>query len=153
MKIGQESVVIEHLDGRGRTTLAEERSGMCMEIGAGVTKQRLGDRDRARGAGRATAGCAAGRAYRRGQEAARAGDWDAAVTHYTRAVQENPDSPEYKIALERAMQSSAQEHISRARQLEEKDQLDAALLEYRKAIEMDCDQPARGGARRRSSSA
>ena len=35
------------------------------------------------------------------------------------------------------MQSAAQDHISRARQLEEKDQLDAALLEYRKAIEMD----------------
>ena len=35
------------------------------------------------------------------------------------------------------MQSAAQEHISRARQLEEKDQLDAALIEYRKAVEMD----------------
>ena len=83
------------------------------------------------------AGCAAGRAYRRGQEAARAGDWDAAVTHYTRAVQENPDSPEYKIALERAMQTAAQEHISRARQLEAKDQLDPALMEYRRAVELD----------------
>ena len=82
-------------------------------------------------------GCAAGRAFRQGQEASRLGDWDAAVAHYTRAVQANPDSPEYKIALNRAMQSAAQEHISRARQLEEKDQLDAALLEYRKAIEMD----------------
>jgi general secretion pathway protein D len=84
-----------------------------------------------------TAGCAAGRAYRRGQEAARAGDWDAAVTHYTRAVQENPDSPEYKIALERAMQTAAQEHISRGRQLEEKDQLDAPLIEYKRAVELD----------------
>ncbi|CAN5884223.1 hypothetical protein BH24ACI4_BH24ACI4_11700 [soil metagenome] len=82
-------------------------------------------------------GCAAGRAYRRGQEAARAGDWDAAVAHYTRAVQENPDSPEFKIGLERAMQSAAQEHISRARQLEEQDQLDAALLAYRRALELD----------------
>jgi type II secretory pathway component GspD/PulD (secretin) len=85
----------------------------------------------------AGSGCAAGRAFRQGQEASRVGDWDAAVAHYTRAVQANPDSPEFKIALERAMQSAAQEHISRARQLEEKDQLDAALLEYRKAIEMD----------------
>ncbi len=83
------------------------------------------------------AGCAAGRAYRRGQEAARAGDWDAAVTHYTRAVQTNPDSPEYKIALERAQQTAAQEHISRGRQLEEKDQLDLALMEYRRAVELD----------------
>ena len=82
-------------------------------------------------------GCAAGRAFRRGQEAARAGDWDAAVTHYTRAVQENPDSPEYKIALERAQQSAAQEHIGRARQFEDKDQLDAALIEYRRALELD----------------
>src|SRR5688572_3671650 len=82
-------------------------------------------------------GCAAGRAYRRGQEAARGGDWDEAVRYFTQAVQENPDRPEYKIALERAMQSASQEHISRARQLEETDQLDAALLEYRKAIETD----------------
>jgi type II secretory pathway component GspD/PulD (secretin) len=108
-----------------------------MEIGAGVTKQRLGIVVMLVAIAALTAGCAAGRAYRRGQEAVRAGDWDAAVTHYTRAVQENPDSPEYKIALERAMQSSSQEHIGRARQLEAKDQLDAALIEYQKAVQMD----------------
>ena len=85
----------------------------------------------------AASGCGAGRAYRRGQEAARSGDWDTAVTHFTRAVQASPDNAAYKIALERAMQSAAQEHIGRARQLEDKDQLDAALLEYKKAIEMD----------------
>jgi general secretion pathway protein D len=85
----------------------------------------------------AASGCTAGRAFRQGEEAARLGDWDAAVAHFQKAVQENPDSPEYKIALERAMQSAALEHISRARQLEAKDQLDAALIEYRKAVEMD----------------
>src|SRR5688500_17146279 len=37
-------------------------------------------------------GCTAGRAYRQGQESARAGDWDAAVTYFTRAVQDNPDN-------------------------------------------------------------
>jgi type II secretory pathway component GspD/PulD (secretin) len=83
------------------------------------------------------AGCAAGRAYRRGQEAARNGDWDAAVTYFTQAVQENPTKPEYKIALERANQSAAQEHISRARVLEDKDQLDAALIEYQRALQTD----------------
>ena len=83
------------------------------------------------------AGCAAGRAFRRGEEAARNGDWDAAVTYFTQAVQENPNKPEYKIALERANQTASQEHISRARQLEEKDQLDAALLEYQKALQTD----------------
>jgi general secretion pathway protein D len=82
-------------------------------------------------------GCAAGRAFRRGQDAARAGDWDLAVTEYTKAVQANPDKPEYKIQLERAMQSAAQAHISRAREFEEKDNLDAALVEYRRASELD----------------
>jgi general secretion pathway protein D len=82
-------------------------------------------------------GCAAGRAFRRGQDAARNGDWDLAVTEYTKAVQANPDRAEYKIQLERAMQTAAQEHISRARELEEKDALDAAMLEYRRAAELD----------------
>ena len=63
-------------------------------------------------------GCAAGHAFRQGQEAAGSGDWDAAVTHFTKAVQENPDNAEYKISLERAMQSAARDHISRAHELE-----------------------------------
>ncbi len=82
-------------------------------------------------------GCAAGRALRKGDEAARAGDWDSAVVQYTRAVQENPDRAEYKIALERATQTASREHISRAHELESKDQLDAALLEYKRALELD----------------
>ena len=82
-------------------------------------------------------GCAAGRAFRRGNDAARNGDWDTAVVEYTKAVQANPDKPEYKIQLERAMQSAAQAHISRAREMEEKGALDVALNEYRRATELD----------------
>lgn len=82
-------------------------------------------------------GCAAGRAFRKGQEASRAGNWDEAVAEYTRAVQENPGRAEYKIALERAAQSAAREHILRAQEFESKDQLDLALLEYRRAMELD----------------
>ena len=36
------------------------------------------------------AGCGASRAFGRGEGAARAGDWDTAVEHYRRAVQEEP---------------------------------------------------------------
>lgn len=82
-------------------------------------------------------GCAAGRAFRKGQEATRAGNWDEAVAEYTRAVQENPTRAEYKIALERATQNAAREHIIRAQELETKDQLDGALIEYRRAMELD----------------
>jgi general secretion pathway protein D len=83
------------------------------------------------------AGCTAGRAYRKGRDASRAGDWDAAVQYYTQALQANPDNAEYKIELERAMQNAAREHITRARDLETKDLLDQALIEYRKAVDMD----------------
>jgi general secretion pathway protein D len=82
-------------------------------------------------------GCAAGRAFRKGQDAARVGDWDTAVAEFTKAVQANPEKAEYKISLERAMQTASREHITRARELEAKDQLDAALIEYRKALELD----------------
>jgi tetratricopeptide (TPR) repeat protein len=82
-------------------------------------------------------GCAGGRPYRKGMQAASNGDWDTAVTYFTQAVQDNPNKPDYKIALERAQQSASLEHISRARELEQKDQLDMALLEYRKALEND----------------
>src|SRR5687768_662084 len=82
-------------------------------------------------------GCAAGRAFRKGEEAARNGNWDAAVAQYTKAVQEAPDKAEYKIVLERAMRTAAQNHISLAREFEEKDQLDAALIEYKRAVDLD----------------
>jgi type II secretory pathway component GspD/PulD (secretin) len=82
-------------------------------------------------------GCAAGRAFRRGEDASRSGNWDQAVAEYTKAVQADPDTPEYKIQLQRAMQSAAQAHISLAREMEEKDALDAALIEYRRASELD----------------
>jgi Flp pilus assembly secretin CpaC len=82
-------------------------------------------------------GCAAGRAFRRGETAARIGDWDAAVVHYQRAVQEDPNSAEFRIALERAMISASIVHLDQARVLEARGQLDDALREYRRASEMD----------------
>jgi general secretion pathway protein D len=82
-------------------------------------------------------GCAAGRAFRRGEDRARVGDWDSAVTYYRTAVQADPDKAEYRIALERAMLNASRFHFDNARALEAKDQLDAALLEYRRTVEFD----------------
>ena len=82
-------------------------------------------------------GCAAGRAFQRGEERARVGDWDSAVTYYRQAMQANPGRPEYRIALERAMLNASRVHFDAARQLEAKDQLDAALQEYRRTVEFD----------------
>ena len=83
------------------------------------------------------AGCAAGRAFGRGEDAARAGDWETAVDHYRRAVDKDPNNAEYRIALERAMISASQVHLDAARVAEARGQLEDALREYRRASEFD----------------
>ncbi len=82
-------------------------------------------------------GCTAGRAFQRGEDRARVGDWDSAVTYYRQAMQASPSRAEYRIALERAMLNASRVHFDAARQLETKDQLDAALQEYRLTVEFD----------------
>ena len=82
-------------------------------------------------------GCGAGRAYGRGNESARARDWDTAVVYYTRALQADPNRPEYRIALQRAMVYASLAHLARAREFEQQDELSGALVEYRKASEYD----------------
>jgi general secretion pathway protein D len=82
-------------------------------------------------------GCAAGRAFRSGDTAARVGDWDTAVEHYRRAIQEDPDNAVYRIAYERAMINASVAHLDQARVFEARAQLDEALREYRRASEYD----------------
>ena len=83
------------------------------------------------------AGCAAGRAHGRGESAGRAGDWDAAVEHYRRAVQEDPGRADFQIALERAMINASVQHLDQARLFEARGQIEDALREYRRASEYD----------------
>ena len=85
----------------------------------------------------AAGGCAANRAYRQGNTAMRAGNLDEAVAFYRRAVLADPDNPNYKIALERAMVAASRVHLDRGREFEQNDQLEAALGEYRQAGEYD----------------
>lgn len=92
------------------------------------------------------AGCGASRAYSRGERAARAGDWDTAVSYYTQAFQANPRRTEYRIALERAQLAASLDHLDRARAFDEKGELEAAIREYRRAAEFDSTN-ARAAAR------
>jgi general secretion pathway protein D len=82
-------------------------------------------------------GCAAGQAFRRGDEAMKNGDLDQAVAAFRSAVQADPDNPQYKISLERAMQAASRFHLDRAHQFEQQEQLEAALGEYKLAAEYD----------------
>src|SRR5436190_3036569 len=83
------------------------------------------------------AGCAAGKAFRRGETAMRAGELDMAVAYYRTAVQADPSNATYKIALQRAMQTASRAHMERAKQYEQMGQLEASLGEYKLASEND----------------
>ena len=82
-------------------------------------------------------GCASVQAFRQGATAAREGNWDAAVEYYRRALQEDPDRAEYRIALERAMLSAARYHAAAAVELEALGDLPGALRAYRRSYELD----------------
>src|SRR5262245_12045968 len=82
-------------------------------------------------------GCAASKSFHAGVDAQKAGNLDEAVANYRKAVQESPDNANYKIALQRAQLAASYYHIDRAKEFESKDQLEAALGEYRQATEYD----------------
>jgi general secretion pathway protein D len=87
--------------------------------------------------GSLVAGCAAGRAFSRAEKAARAGDWDAAVTYYDEAVDANPKDATYRIALDRAKLAASRAHLDKAVALEQKDELEGAIAEYKRAADYD----------------
>jgi general secretion pathway protein D len=82
-------------------------------------------------------GCAATQAFRQGEAQMRAGNLDEAVAAYRKAVQAAPDNANYKIAMSRALIAASRAHLEKAREFEAKDQLEAALGEYKLASEYD----------------
>jgi len=96
-----------------------------------------------------TCACTAGRAFQRGNNAAMQLDWDLAVTYYAEAVKSDPGRADYKMALDRAQLAAAQVHFEKARDYEKRDQLDLALMEYRRVVEFQPNsQEARAGIQR-----
>ena len=83
------------------------------------------------------AGCGASRTFGRGEQAAKAGNWDVAVEQFRQAFQQDPDNVEYRLALERAMINASAAHLDQARIFEARNQLGEALREYRRASELD----------------
>jgi len=83
------------------------------------------------------AGCATGRSFRSGQQAARKGEWDAAVAHYRAALAGSPNRVDIRIALQRATLAASAEHMARAKDLETQEQWSAAAAEFRLAADLD----------------
>jgi general secretion pathway protein D len=82
-------------------------------------------------------GCATGRQFRSGQQAARKGEWDAAVAFYRAALSRDPKRVDIKIALQRATVAASAEHMARGKDLESQEQWSAAAAEYRLAADLD----------------
>jgi hypothetical protein len=80
-------------------------------------------------------GCAG--AFRDGRRSEMSGDFDAAVVYYQRASADNPNRPEYRIALERATLAASRAHIAMGRAFEAQQGFGAAVREYPAASEFD----------------
>jgi len=83
------------------------------------------------------AGCATGSAFRAGQRAERLQDFDVAVAEYTRALREQPQSRDARIALDRARLRAADAHFSRGRRLSAQGRYEEALIEFQIANELN----------------
>ncbi len=59
------------------------------------------------------------------------------MAYFTKALQDDPDRPDYKISLERAMLKAAQVHMAAAREFDRKGDVENALVEYRKVLEYE----------------
>lgn len=82
-------------------------------------------------------GCSANNVFREAQEAEYQGNWDEAVLHYLEATRQEPGNIKYRAALMRSKIQAAQAHVHKGKQFFEAGVLERALLEYRKAVELD----------------
>ncbi len=83
------------------------------------------------------AGCASQQAYRKAEIAAQSEDWDQAVLHYLKALQDDPDNITYKAALMRAKIKASQAHFEQGQDFEKAGVTERALVEYQQAVQLD----------------
>lgn len=83
------------------------------------------------------AGCASHLSYRKAELATQRGDWDEAVLHYLKAVEEEPDNLTYRAALMRAKLKASQAHFEKAKEYQKANVLERALVELQQAVQLD----------------
>ena len=97
-------------------------------------------------------GCASQNAYREALVAEQAEDWDQAVIKYLEAVRTHPENIAYRAALMRAKIQAAQAHLRAASSSARPACLERAMIEFRKAVELDPVEPVRRGRAAQASS-
>ncbi len=91
-------------------------------------------------------GCAGSRAFQRGDQYAKGGEWDLAVKEYRDALKSSPQDIEYRSALLRAEETAANQHYKRARNFLKERKLDQAIIELQQAIYLNPSNAAIQGA-------
>jgi general secretion pathway protein D len=81
--------------------------------------------------------CATTGAFRAGQRAERAQDYDRAVVEYTKAARERPNDVNARAALDRVRLRAAQEHYSRGRRFAAAERYEEAVIELQLASELN----------------
>ncbi len=76
-------------------------------------------------------------AFDRGRDAARSQDWDTAVRYYERALTDEPDNVENRIALARARLAASRSHLAEARTRADAADVEAAIEELEIALRYD----------------
>ena len=76
-------------------------------------------------------------AFERGRNAARTGEWDRAARYYQRALTEEPENVEYRIAYERALLEASRVYLEKARNDAAVDNLDGAIEGFEIALDYD----------------
>jgi general secretion pathway protein D len=82
-------------------------------------------------------GCATTSAFKRGQQAEKADDYDRAVLEYSAALRQRPENASIRLALDRARLRAAESHFARGRRLLATGKYDEALLALQVASEMN----------------
>lgn len=81
--------------------------------------------------------CQAGKSFRAGEQAERAGRYDEAVAYYMRALTEDPSNERYKESLERAKLRASEDHALAASRLRDAGDLVAARQELELAVSLN----------------
>ena len=74
---------------------------------------------------------------KQGQQKEAAQDYDGALTLYEEALQEDPREPAYLLATQRGRSKASEQHIAQGRKLLEQQKLDAAQVQFQKALMTD----------------
>ena len=75
--------------------------------------------------------------YRQGNQAAVNRNWELAIQHYEKALEENPNEHSFQVALQRAKLSGSVEALRNARILANQGKKEDAIKQYEKALAYD----------------